>query len=278
MAWNWSLEELRSLTARCLGREAAEALGRCMSAEPPGFVEFEARLPTAIAEAEAVLRIPCSQAPEAWVNMLHVTCLDDYMLRYLEPPRGVVVDAGAYLGFFTIVAASSARLVIAVEPNPRARRFLYWNLEANRLEGRVRVDPRMLCGSSGAAVLRLADYWAVSSARPGHVGRYGYQASSALRIPCVTLSQLLRSHGVGRADLVKLDIEGLEGEVLASAERDGLLTPAATGALVVELHTPLESIREPLHLLARLALRGPYSELDVNKLSEGYGQLTALLR
>ena len=39
-------------------------------------------------------------------------------------PNDVVVDAGAYVGDFTAKAAERARLVIAVEPDPRSIELL----------------------------------------------------------------------------------------------------------------------------------------------------------
>src|SRR4051812_34350646 len=53
------------------------------------------------------------------------------------PAGGLVLDVGAHLGYFTLIAARKGAEVIAFEPNPQTLPFLHENLRANGVEDRV---------------------------------------------------------------------------------------------------------------------------------------------
>jgi tRNA G37 N-methylase Trm5 len=52
----------------------------------------------------------------------------------------IVVDAGANIGIFTLLAARKAKLVIAVEPDPENFEYLKRNVRLNRAENVVLVN------------------------------------------------------------------------------------------------------------------------------------------
>lgn len=134
-------------------------------------------------------------------------------IRERVGPGGVFVDAGANIGFYTVLAgrcAGPAGQVIAIEMLPETAAILRGHVDANGL-GNVRVVERALCDRDGGEL-------------SAHVveGRFG-QASVAERsgagqqvaVPTATLATVLA--GVARVDLMKMDLEGAEVPALRGA-------------------------------------------------------------
>ncbi|MFQ1020785.1 FkbM family methyltransferase [Tardisphaera saccharovorans] len=110
-------------------------------------------------------------------------------------PSDVVLDAGAYVGDFTVKAAKKAREVIAVEPIPRNFELLKKNVEANGLKNVTLVN-KALWKEPG--MLKLADE-----------GFASHIASEGVVVEAVTVDDMLAE--LGRSvSVVKMDIEGAE--------------------------------------------------------------------
>jgi FkbM family methyltransferase len=180
------------------------------------------------------LRVPHDQLPEAWLNIVHAICLGDYWVvgSFHPRPGWSVVDVGAYLGFYTVYAAvyvGPRGRVVAVEPNPWARSYLYENAVLNRVDDRVEVDPRAAGSRTGYATLYVPPFWGNSSLVKEYAEAYGDTVEVLVRVE--RLSTIMEDHNLARADLVKIDVEGLEQEVLRDALR-------LARRVVVELHPP----------------------------------------
>lgn len=142
---------------------------------------------------------------------------DDLLLREyewmgadLDHPGDVVVDAGAHVGTFSVMAAERARTVVALEPNPAVRELLEQNIARNESTG-VEVLDRALWGEDTELLL---DVGAPSSAGSTLIGAAGGGPTS-VPVRTVTLDELIER--VGDIDLLKLDIEGAEFSVLGRA-------------------------------------------------------------
>ncbi|MEV4571471.1 FkbM family methyltransferase [Nonomuraea sp. NPDC049419] len=150
------------------------------------------------------------------------------------PPGGVVVDAGANIGLFSLYAVTrwQARRVLAVEPAPPLLDLLRRNLAAHDLS-RIEVVPAALsdAGSTtgdearltyfpaapGNSTLRPADKDAEIAALPPRTAR---RAAALMDervdypVRLTTLSAVLDEHAVDHVDLLKIDVEGEEEAVL----------------------------------------------------------------
>ncbi len=185
------------------------------------------------------VEVPVSQLPEAWLNMVHVLCLEDYGVYEGFTPRAgwTVIDVGAYLGFYTLWAArlvGGKGRVVAVEPNPWARPFIYENAVANGLDDRVSVDPRAVGDGDRIAFLHVPWYWGNASLLDNYAKAYDVEPAK-VRVRVTTLESILADHGTPYPDLVKVDIEGAETAILPSLKH-------ATPRAVVELHPPFTGI------------------------------------
>lgn len=147
----------------------------------------------------------------------------------LLAPGGVVVDAGANIGFFTLSAAlrvGPGGRVIAFEPDSRAAARLAENVALNGFAN-VTIVPAALGAVAGRASFNRApdsEASSVFAADPGGV--------QAAEVAVVTLDGYLSEAGLTRVDLLKIDAEGSEIDLLVGAS--GLLTGPARPPIIVE--------------------------------------------
>jgi FkbM family methyltransferase len=154
------------------------------------------------------------------------------MLAHLQADD-TVLDIGANIGVVSVMLAlhrpRGGGRVHAFEPEPVNFGRLERNLALNSLEGGV-VPHRLALGAAeGEAELHV---------RPGAgEGRHSLTSSrgatSSVRVPLATMASF--ADGAGAApDLVKIDVEGAEGEVLAGMA--GLLPDRRPRDIFVEIH------------------------------------------
>jgi protein O-GlcNAc transferase len=136
------------------------------------------------------------------------------------PRGGTFIDVGANIGNHSIFFAKFlADHVVAVEPDAALLPVLRRNLAVNVPVARVTVVEAALGAHAGAGEMaRRAGYEANAGA--GHVqARYG-DAPRAGQVSILTLDALvaaLNAAGASKVQLVKLDVEGMELDVLEGA-------------------------------------------------------------
>ncbi len=141
---------------------------------------------------------------------------DEYIFTSRRPDP-FIIDAGAHVGVAThyFKRRYPRARVLALEANPVTFALLKENIAANRLN---RVEARHAALSPRPGMIDF--YTAPNDDEPGAWGdsaipRIWHEEGEAtiVQVPAVTLSSLLTEP----VDLLKLDIEGLETEVLAEA-------------------------------------------------------------
>lgn len=132
---------------------------------------------------------------------------------------GIVVDIGANIGAFTLYAAKlGAKKVIAVEPEPHNVELLRKNVAENKHnveDCEFIVDERGVAGRSGVGYIDDNH----GDSRVSDIVKANSQAeyNDKVRIEITTLDELFKSHGIEYIDILKIDIEGLEGDVILGA-------------------------------------------------------------
>ena len=125
-----------------------------------------------------------------------------------------VVDIGANIGYFTMLAASLVGPrghVLAVEPNPRNMRLLEASRRANRYD-HVTLAQAAAGRETGILILNTSYSNGTTSAPPDDLA----QLLSAESVPCLRLDSLVDVNTT--VDFIKVDVEGAEYNALLGAE------------------------------------------------------------
>ena len=167
----------------------------------------------------------------------------------LVVPGGVVVDAGANVGLYSVLVALAqpTAVVHAFEPVAACFEAAQANATVNGVVDRVNLNRQALGG--GAA----NDH--ISLTFGGRQGTLSADILSDARtgatqvVSVVRLDDYCEGVGVERVDVLKLDVEGYEVNVLEGAPQ----TLAHTRVVVMEWHSPDRAERAD-HLLAQAGL------------------------
>lgn len=128
----------------------------------------------------------------------------------------VVVDLGANIGSFTIFAASKgAQKIIAVEPEMHNVQLLQQNLNDNAIvvgTCEVTIDNRAIGGweRDGIITNMHGDSMVFDGSTP---------AEDSHTVHIITLDQLFKDHNLEYVDVLKIDVEGHEGEIIRNASK-----------------------------------------------------------
>ena len=144
----------------------------------------------------------------------------DTLVRDL-PIKPVVIDVGANAGFFDIQLLSKIgeATIYAYEPMPANVRTFRQTLEQNAaLQQNVRLFQMAVTGKP----LDKLDLYAeaeennqvVASAFAGFNGNN----TQKITVPCITLTDIIRSNGLESVDLLKLDCEGSEYDIIYNTD------------------------------------------------------------
>ena len=177
-------------------------------------------------------------------------------------PGMTVVDIGANLGYFTVIAAGSvgkSGKVFSYEPNPHNFALLQKNIAANGFTN-VRALSIALSDERGTRELFFGDNQTTHS--------FGDKRNTGRSESVVTdtLDNSLKTLGHSRVDVLKMDIEGAEPLALEGMRETIERNPALV--ILFEFHPKAiqRLTRSPLEFLARFKELGfSLSAIDENR-------------
>jgi FkbM family methyltransferase len=158
-------------------------------------------------------------------------------VTWLQPREGdIVVDVGAHIGRYTLMAAQRGARVVAIEPEPSNFSLLRENIELNSFSN-VTTCQCAVSDTSGRKVLFLGDNGPGDTATSSFNSALMQERSGRAlpryleQVECETLDNLLKSLEIHRVDWLKVDVEFHELQVLRGA-RSTLLE---TQNLIIEV-------------------------------------------
>ena len=153
-----------------------------------------------------------------------------------QPAGGkvVVIDLGAHIGLYSLLAAHhSAAIIHAYEPQTENFLLLVKNIARNNLQERIHPHMLAVAGKAGPRKLFLDQ----GNNTGGHsINQKPVGSSEYITVECVTLPQVLDEVlGAEKPErcMVKIDVEGAEGEILLNTP-PGYLDKI--DAMIVEFH------------------------------------------
>jgi FkbM family methyltransferase len=199
----------------------------------PRGTNFRRRLKSgALVELDLAERI---QGQTALTGIYEWTLADE-IARHL-PPHGTFFDVGGNVGLVTmeVLGRTSDRPidVHAFEPHPENIGALRRNLELNR-DAHVQIVAAAVGNRIGSAALGVsANEHESGSHRVGSEHDGGSPIADTMTVQMTTLDDYTREHGIERVDVLKVDVEGLEAEVLEGARE--LLSGQRVGLIILEM-------------------------------------------
>jgi FkbM family methyltransferase len=152
-------------------------------------------------------------------RMIYMGCyepLNTYRFKKILRPGMVVVDVGANIGYFSLLAAScvgNSGRVFAIEPWPANFAVLKNAVQRNGLR-QVSIFSYGLGATDSIGRVSQADQKIFNNRTASMAG----DDAEGLAVVVKSLDQCLDAWGVERVDLLKVDVDGFETQVLAGAQ------------------------------------------------------------
>lgn len=186
--------------------------------------------------------------------------ITEFIWRNVRPGQ-VALDLGANHGYYTILLADLVGpegKVHAFEPNPRLVELLEQNVAVNGFWHVVKTHAAAVGDTPGETLPFLVP---VRDPKNGHLMRPGQVVSGPLdetrfarhEVPIVSLDEAVP----GRADFLKIDVEGAEEAVWRGMQ--GLIERSPGIAIVMEFNP--QRCSDPRGVLAEMAARFPLRQI-----------------
>jgi len=213
---------------------------------PPGIFSFPKLIKSKITLRESA----------DWSILIEICITDVYHKDILK--RGMnVVDIGAHIGIYTILAAEKIGdmgKIIAVEPEPKNYQRLEENVEINNFKNVVFANTA-LSDYNGLEKL----YVSPSSVRHSLLPQAWKNTSTQVTVK--TLDTLLEELHFKKIDIIKIDAEGAEISILKGAKKTLKNNPNVK-IIVASYHYPSE-IKEVQGFLQKMGFKTKISFSDI---------------
>jgi FkbM family methyltransferase len=171
-------------------------------------------------------------------DFIVMTRHEDVIIEYFRPKEGdIVVDIGAHIGRYTIIASKRVGAngkVIAIEADPNNFEILNRNVQLNRLENittmnyaafskETKIKLYLPAGDIFTKYNTIMSNWI-----------WVKPEDKFVEVNANTLDNLLQQIGIKQVNWIKIDVEGAEFEVLKGAHN--LLLNSKNIVLLMEVH------------------------------------------
>jgi len=174
------------------------------------FTDLSIDLPTGV----RVLIDPLEWAQRDLLRDLATEPLTTELMGRLLSSAQVYIDVGCHVGYHSLIArlrVGPEGRVVAIDPQPYNCERVLANWRANGFSNLV---VYVGAAASTAGAVRLAHQPETDRARLSLRDRAGNEDVPKFRVPVHTLAEVCTAESIKRVHLLKIDVEGLEHEVL----------------------------------------------------------------
>jgi FkbM family methyltransferase len=168
-----------------------------------------------------------------WVVIYEMLCRDDYELKkiIINSKKPVILDVGANIGAFTILAVKlfGRARIFDFEPDKENFKILNKNIILNNFEDRVIISDLALDKESGEKTFYIHKKEYAHSLLP----RDANDQAGSVKIKSTTIEEIFKKYNFDKIDLLKLDIEGLEYEIIYNLPQEYF---SKIDNIVLEIH------------------------------------------
>lgn len=195
---------------------------------------------------------------------------DDYQLKNLDvPEKGVIIDVGAHIGSFSIIASKKypQSKVFSFEPSPNNHSLLKKNIDVNKAKNVSAFNKAVTSHTQGIEIY----FNPLNSALNTMYGKNG----KSTKIPSTTLKDILTKNKIKKCYFLKMDCEGAEYDILLNTSTNVL---KKINQMAIEYHSPeYFGIKEKNYNLRNLIshLKKSGFRCRVNKVKSYQGVITA---
>jgi len=147
-----------------------------------------------------------------WVDPDHVDRAEEFVYHFLKP-GDILIDVGANIGCVTAagsLAVGDNGHVYSVEPHPQTFKHLQKTIAINQCRN---VTSLNIALGAEAGIVNFTD-----ERRKDDINCVSLSAESTIKVPCMTLRNLVDEHSILRIAVMKIDVEGFEMQVLQGAQ------------------------------------------------------------
>ena len=165
-----------------------------------------------------------------------------------------IIDAGANVGFFSFYASEFAKTIYAIEPAAEHIEVLKHMVQYNKLENIIKPYQFALSIKDDDGELTHYSNTTMFSLYPNIVGmsKNGLKETGKEAVKLKRLDTFFKEEKIEHVDFLKLDVEGVEFEILGSDSFSNVASKI--DQLVVEIHNYAD--RNPQQIIDALRLNG----------------------
>jgi len=159
-----------------------------------------------------------SVAPHLIIDGFWESWLTQYFARIVKP-GDTCIDIGANFGYYSLLfsgLSGNKGRTIAVEPNPSLCKLIRSTSDING--GNIEVAEVALSDRNGRIVLNIPESkFGDSSIIKRNDGFFS--KNSKVKVPMMTLDDLMVNLSIHKVDVIKMDVEGVEPQVFSGMEK-----------------------------------------------------------
>jgi FkbM family methyltransferase len=189
-----------------------------------------------------------------------------HLLAEIVQPGWVVLDIGANIGFYSLIAGKAGAKVYAIEPLPRNAELLRANVELNDYD--IEVHELAIGNKNGKTQFNVTAQgnWCSMAEMEARTARPPF-VIERITVQETTLNRFVINNSINTVNLLRFDVEGYEVELVQGAQ--SVIASMPPGSWICpELHMrsfddPVKSLQPTIDNLANHGFRLEFASLPV---------------